>query len=304
MISTKTRSMSPSSPQSKRASYTKRQRGQTASSAVVVAVSPPPPPSWNWKTASDKMYESLADIRKYQRAVLQCPRAEREEQEWVDRYLQPIIDVMGSQEVWNKYLSSRNIPEIILFGLKGGRASRNQPLSSTHPQAKFSGGHWNSRKAGETSWFDPYKAGFQIAGTNQLCQTYSLMYICDALPAVAVSEEDQSSLKSSSSSSIAQYYTYTLHALEFIRVVLVSTKVASSKVVREEEQRQKLDRTEGAKGEKCRSSRPFPSVTYLVCIKECLRHFRRCLNVIAIDSSVVLPSFSQMKKQWKIHHLS
>ena len=248
---------------------------------------PPTKRPWNWKTASDQVYESLADIRKYQRTVLQYPRAEREEQEWVDRYLQPIIDVMGSQEVWNKYLSSRNMPEIILFGLEGGRASRNQPLSSTHPQAKFSGGHWNSRKAGEISWFDPYKAGFQIVGTNQFCQTYSLMYICDALPILVMSADSRPSL--------SQYYAYTLHALLFIQTVLIVTGTASSKIAAASD-------GEGEGGERDYSRRRASS--YSKCIRECLRHPHRCLNVITIDSSATLPSLSQKKKQWQIHHLS
>ena len=81
-------------------------------------------------------------------------------------------------------------------------------VSRTHLRLEFTGSHWNSRKANEIDWFEPY-ADYQIFGTNQFCQTFAMMYLADKLPSINADKYN-----------FTKYYTYTIEALKFIEEVI------------------------------------------------------------------------------------
>jgi hypothetical protein len=174
----------------------------------------------NWLSIANIQYKNLKDVRKrYQNWI----RSDKElidiEQKWVDKNLEVIIDFMGDIDVWNFM-----IPGIIVYGFDGSKTStRNKPVVN-HPIAVFTGSHWNSRKANESDWFEPY-ADYQIFGTNQFCQTFALMYLADKLPSI-----------DNDNSNFTKYYTYTIEALHFIEEVInayPSSTVKERKAIKE-----------------------------------------------------------------------
>lgn len=158
----------------------------------------------NWLNMANIQYNSIKELRKnYQSLVKKDKELVDIEQKWVDKNLEVIIDFMGDIDVWN-YM----IPEIIVYGFDGSKAStRNKPVVN-HPIAVFTGSHWNSRKANEIDWFEPY-ADYQIFGTNQFCQTFAMMYLVDKLPSI-----------NSNKYIFTKYYTYTIESLKFIEEVI------------------------------------------------------------------------------------
>lgn len=134
------------------------------------------------------------------------------EQDWVDNNLQIIIDFMGVSELWEIL-----IPNIDLR--TEGRNSSNIPISN-RPVAIYSGSHWTSRKAGDSYWFDPYKE-YQINGSNQFCQTYSLMYLLNALPS-PITEDEISFMK---------FYEYTDKAINFIKIIMDKYLIQTTTII-------------------------------------------------------------------------
>ena len=149
-----------------------------------------------WKNIADKQFNKK-EYQEYRNFIKHSVSDSDIEQDWVDNNLQIIIDFMGVSELWEIL-----IPNIDLR--TEGRNSSNIPIS-IKPVAIYSGSHWTSRKAGDSYWFDPYKE-YQINGSNQFCQTYSLMYLLNALPS-PITEYDISFMK---------FYEYTDKAINFI----------------------------------------------------------------------------------------
>jgi len=135
------------------------------------------------------------------------------EQDWVDNNLQIIIDFMGLSELWEIL-----IPNIDLR--TEGRNSSNI-LISDRPVAIYSGSHWISRKAGDSVWFDPYKE-YQINGSNQFCQTYSMMYLLNALPSPKMEEDEISFMK---------FYEYTDEAIKFIKEIMDNYLIKTTTII-------------------------------------------------------------------------
>lgn len=158
----------------------------------------------NWLNMANIQYNSRKEvIKNYQSLIKKDKELVDIEQKWVDKNLEIIIDFMGDIDVWNFM-----IPGVVVYGFDGSKAStRNKPVVN-HPIAVFTGSHWNSRKANETDWFEPY-ADYQIFGTNQFCQTFAMMYIADKLPAINADKYN-----------FTKYYTYTIEALKFIEEVI------------------------------------------------------------------------------------
>lgn len=136
---------------------------------------------------------------KYQKATR--PTIEQMEQEWADKYLQPIIDFMGYESIINEIVPSGTIVKIPGVPTKD--------LATRHPNSNilvFKGstsGHWYSKRPDQKKYFDPYDT-YQILGTNQFCQTFAIMNILNKLP----TKSDHAGFK--------KYYDYTLAAIKFI----------------------------------------------------------------------------------------
>lgn len=128
------------------------------------------------------------------------------EELWVDFYLQPVIDFMAGQPVYDKSDKMKKYPGqsvwYDIFGVMPYERHEPLPHSNTENAARFQGRHWFSKKAGDYKEFDPYSE-YQFLGSNQFCQTYSLMYALNKLP----NKEDNKFQK---------FYTYSKKALEFM----------------------------------------------------------------------------------------
>jgi hypothetical protein len=158
----------------------------------------------NWLNMANIQYNSLKELRKnYQSLVKKDKELVDIEQKWVDKNLEVIIDFMGDIDVW-KFM----IPGVVVYGFDGSKASTRNKPAVNNPIAVFTGSHWNSRKANEIDWFEPY-ADYQIFGTNQFCQTFAMMYLANKLPSINVDKYN-----------FTKYYTYTIEALKFIEEVI------------------------------------------------------------------------------------
>lgn len=158
-----------------------------------------------WKDDANKVYPGLKTLIKDYKKILKLKSNEylrTYEQTWFDENLTPIIDFMGDEDVWTTI-----IPNIHLIGICTRKGRSECSGISIVPRAHFSGTHWTSCKALESKWFNPYDH-FQVSGTNQFCQTFSMMYLLDKLP------------NKLSTSSWTRNYTYTQDALRFIQNVI------------------------------------------------------------------------------------
>ena len=104
--------------------------------------------------------------------------------------MQSIIDFMGDETVWKSM-----VPGVVIRRRPGGR---HPPRC---PTAYFIDSHWTAQKAGDAYRFDPYEH-CQKPGTHKFCQTFSMMYLLDRLPARGT------------------YREYDAAALRFIRGVI------------------------------------------------------------------------------------
>jgi hypothetical protein len=213
-----------------------------------------------WKEAANIKYNSKKETRKYQSIVKKNKEWGKEEQDWVDKFLAPLIDFMGDEVVW-KYI----VPGIILRGVEEGRerasaraATARTPENLQYPLAIFTGRHWLAYKKNDKTEFDPYNE-YQIYGTNQFCQTFSMMYLRDKLP---VPEQDPDEWK--------KFYVYTEKALEFIKEVIneVNKKISfdkslNKKTAKELKEKLKLEEL-------------------LIYVDECLTHPNICVNAIEL----------------------
>ena len=139
---------------------------------------------------------SPEQLREYTKLVKRNPPLEKFEQLWADKFLSPLLRLMGHHDIWES------------FGVTIVNRSEMKKKVS-YPKGYFSGNHWYSRRAHDTKTFDPYDK-YQLNGTNSFCQTFALMY--------AVEEIDRT--PASSSGGFTRYYTYARHALRFIKKVI------------------------------------------------------------------------------------
>ena len=163
------------------------------------------------KLANTKI-PNIREYKKFRKNVV-ISRFGGIEQDWVDYYLQPIINFMGSYDNWNIVIP---FDFIVLESSVGSIKSFEDFYV-----IRFTGAHWYSKKPGDKRWFDPYTE-YQYKGSNQFCQTYALMYILDMLPNKVNKEKYNSFTK---------YYYYSKKALEFIKNYYIPTlKKSKSKV--------------------------------------------------------------------------
>jgi len=146
-----------------------------------------------------KKFKSFDELKLYQKTIKQNKELKKAEQDWFDKYFQPVVDFMGDDVVW-AHFGIKPIHRSARPQLKEIKISENQAIY----KGRKDGGHWYSHRAGSKKWFDAYEDKYQIPGTNQFCQTFALLNILDKLP------------KNTSSPKIEDYYRYTKFAIKFI----------------------------------------------------------------------------------------
>lgn len=175
-----------------------------------------------WKDEANKVYPSLKNLRSKYKTLIESHDDNIEvEQEWVDKYLMPIINFMGDEDVWKAV-----IPKIEIIGLESRQGRSECKGIKEYPRAHFSGTHWTSCKANEKEWFNPYDH-YQVLGTNQFCQTFAMLHLVDKLP-------------NTLSSSWTRNYTYSSDALRYIEGVI--KEVSKVKKIRDKYDMPKLKR--------------------------------------------------------------
>ena len=130
--------------------------------------------------------------------------------EWVEKFLQPIIDMMGSKTTWDLF------PKIESSGFTGDtpkkRKTRRNSVDESNNPIKFATydnevAHWTAQIGSEIfNSFDEC----QIKDTAQFCATYTLMWLTGNLTIYEPQEEGQEI------SELDKYYFYTKQALDFI----------------------------------------------------------------------------------------
>lgn len=158
------------------------------------------PKNKSFSRISKKYYKTLNELKKYQNTIRENPYYAQLEQVWVNQYLQPIINMMGSSTTWKLF------PEIIVNGLPDTPNTRITRSNKNKKFANNDGKHWTGQYKGELfNSFDIY----QLQNTSQLCQTYTLMWLTDNLP------------NYDGNNDIDKYYYYTKMALNFIEKVVL-----------------------------------------------------------------------------------
>ena len=143
-----------------------------------------------------KYFNSLEELKEYQISIRNEPYYAQLEQAWVNKYLLPIIEMMGS--ITSTFTIFK---DIIVHEYKSVRKCNINKNYRTGKHAIFTGSHWIGVKDGNI--FDPFDH-CQIFGTNQFCQTYTLMWLTDNLPNYDGNYD------------INKYYFYTEQAINFI----------------------------------------------------------------------------------------
>lgn len=210
---------------------------------------------------------SPEEVSKLQQFIKNNPEFKKQDDEfgllfgWITLF-------MGDTHVWWSLL-----PDLIFNGvsendIKTGKIERDKIPYKPFPRgsktykndyAFFNGKHWNSQKANSTVRFDPYDK-YQIKGTNQLCQTYSMMYLLNALPGEL---NETCSPWNGSEQDFKKYYYYTECALKFtLRIAEHCKKI-------------KLDL------EYDTPSQPYLNDLINI-INYCLKYYKICINTIKL----------------------
>jgi len=146
---------------------------------------------------SNIYYDTLKKLKEYQISISNDPYYAQLEQAWVNNYLLPIIEMMGS--ITSTFPIFK---DIIVHEYKSVRKCNINKNYPTGKHAIFTGSHWIGVKNGIV--FDAFEH-CQIFGTNQFCQTYTLMWLTDNLP------------NYDGNNDINKYYFYTKKAIHFIK---------------------------------------------------------------------------------------
>ena len=154
----------------------------------------------NYIAVINKLITTIKKLQKIQKYVRK--HYAKQEQDWVKNFLQPIIDMMGS--VTSTFPIFNDI-KVHLY-----KSVRN--FEKKYPNGKhaiYTGSHWIGIKDGKM--FDPFDY-CQLYGTNQFCQTYTLMWLTDNLTMYDKPQEGCKEI-----SELDKYYFYTKQALDFIQ---------------------------------------------------------------------------------------
>lgn len=202
------------------------------------------------------------DVKALQQFIQNNPTLKFQDDEF-GKLFDWITEFMGDIHVWWFLLPNLTFngvgEEIIL----SGEMKREKIPYKNFPRGKhvydsdhafFNGAHWNSQKAGSDIRFDPYNE-FQPSGTNQFCQTYSMMHLLDALPGETNQSGDPDDFQ--------KFYYYTKCALQFILGIAEHCKKNNLDL--------EYDTPSG------------PYIDDLInIIKYCLKYYCICINIIKL----------------------
>jgi len=211
--------------------------------------------------------DSEKDVKTLQREIKKNPVL-KEQDDLFGAIFEWITVFMGDTHVWWGLFPSLVFNGVSQNDVLTGKIKRNKIPEPKFPRQKkiydtdrafFNGAHWNSQQAGELERFDPYDK-FQIFGTNQFCQTFSMMHLLDALPG------DKNQICQSwegDPDDFKRFYYYTECALKFI-----------------------LNVAEHCKKTKINLGYDVGQAKYLndviAIIKYCLKYYRICINTIEL----------------------
>lgn len=213
-----------------------------------------------WLEHANKEYNSDEEIRQFQKRIKHGDLTHLKHfDETMSDNLEIIVNFLGTAAVWEFVFENKiNLYLFKPFPRKLVNENNNWPY------AYFSGSHWNSRKATDTDLFDPYDK-HQIKGTNQFCQTYSMMYLLDELPG---QKKSVCNSWTGRNDHFKKYYYYTLCALKFIKNIVEKCAKANLLI---------YDDVPGPHG-----NRAFYSDTLLPLINQYIKEYRVCINVIEL----------------------
>lgn len=161
-----------------------------------------------WKNEANKQYDSLKNIIIYQNSVKKNENWRNLEQNWIDINVVPLMEFMGSKDLWKSVLKTNNLDISGIEKRGSTRIAKKKGVATHNAEAVFegndNGGHWYSRKKGELEFFNSYNE-YQILGTNLWCQTFALLNVTNRLP------------KKFHEKSICKYYYYNYYTLLFIQ---------------------------------------------------------------------------------------
>lgn len=165
----------------------------------------------NWKEEANTQFHSTTKIKEYQSKVKNNAEWKQFEQNWIDTNVSPLMDFFGTEYAWKHVLKTNNIKFLGIETRATVRAAKNTDLGTHIAQAVYegdvNGGHWYSRKKGQTDFFNSYQE-YQIVGTNIWCQTFALMNVANRLPNPYTEK------------TLCKYYYYNYYALLFIKECL------------------------------------------------------------------------------------
>ena len=157
----------------------------------------------------NKYYKTLNELKMYQQKICKNQDYAQLEQAWVSKYLQPIIDMMGSSTTWKLF------PEIIVNGLPDSKTTRITRSNKNEMFAIFDGKHWTGQYNGES--FNSFD-NCQLQDTSQFCQTYTLMWLTGHLSEYT----DNNNEEGCEEQLLVKYYFYTEQAINFIEKEVLS----------------------------------------------------------------------------------
>lgn len=209
----------------------------------------------------DVMYSTAREQNAAFVRRLRDPELYEFEDRWCNQFFMPIVDFMGAYDTHEAVIDCRHkdtgaVCHDVQHHTTIPRVVR---VNHTAAQMAFSGAHWNSCRPGETVWFDPYDE-YQPPGTNQFCQTFSVMYLNEdwfkRLGECWLKQQQVLINKGypvGHPAAFTKYYYYTREALLFIKDV--------------------IEFTVGDKNMK---------TNLTICIKELLRHPNACINIVKL----------------------
>lgn len=206
------------------------------------------------------------------------------EQEWVNYNLMPLTALMGHDVVakmWGVttvYERMRTLVPVPTISF----ITRNRKPNGSLDGAT---GHFYARRPGDTKDFDPYDF-YQMNGSNQFCQTFSLMYACGRI------ERQRTARRAP-----VDYYPTALLALQFIRETIEKIPGTYSFTWINKSMKmsgyEKISWTEdgipyvnGLYDLGLPSDKKKAKEQMLLKVDECIRHYRACVNAIEPDENL------------------
>lgn len=162
----------------------------------------------DWKKQANIQFHTTKEIKEYQLKVRNNPKWKEHEQTWIDTYVTPLINFFGTESTWKQVLKTNNVKVSGIETRTTARAAKKTGIATHTAEAVYegdlNGGHWYSRKKGQTDFFNSYDE-YQIVGTNIWCQTFALMNVANRLP------------NRYPERTLCKYYYYNYYALLFIK---------------------------------------------------------------------------------------